>query len=201
MGDFEEVFGAGADCESIIDGFSRSAMREAEEEAEEQRRLNASIWLDAKIEASDYSLYLEDYEAVQQFDKAAQIFEGVFAFAFTRRREGAGYRVIVDRKSHQGQTYFSRSSRIVVVASQDDATDYAARSGAHILEIFQQNMFHQKAELDPLIFDYLDAGLDVVVLGWGLENTILNSRAPFVGWSKMGGFAPITDKNMLKIYY
>lgn len=226
MGDFEDVFGAGADADAIMDGFSRSAMVEICEERKDWDRWAAHVYLLARIEACGYSLYLEDCEAVIAFDRVARHYSGSsFGFAgipFTRVREGAGFRVIVDRASYQ--TYFTRPGRIVVTGSPDEAEAFVAQSAAlvsvfkitttfgssnewssPIMECEQDdgNLNEMAPKLfercgdgrsDPnlSIFDLLDVGQDVAVYGTHL-GIILGMRARFAGWSSGNGLRSIFD--------
>lgn len=228
MGDFEEVFGPGADFSAIVDGISRSAMREAEQEREEWDRFVRSVFVDARIEADGYSLFFKSYDEAIEFEEASKTY-GKFDYSFIRRREGSGFRVEIEKDSRT--SYFRRDGRIIVTASLVEATAFASISTAPIFEAVRpigamKSAFDYEKYGEDLkewskirfrrcisetscqtpdsrdsrsIIEAVDAGLDVVVFGSHLLS-ILEMRTRFIGWYSEKGFAAITDESALLSY-
>jgi hypothetical protein len=222
MSDFERIFGAGADLDSAIDCFSRSAKREAEQNAEQWRQFTESVFVDARIASEGYSLFFESYDAAIIFENASRTY-GEFDYSFVRRREGTGFRVIIDPDSHT--SYFSRSGRGVITKSLADAQNFQSHLAVPIfyterkfidsksasdfeqygldLRGWAQSNFKQLAD-EPIesqmsILDLLDNGRDVLVFGGDLRH-VLELRARFVGWSATAGFSDITSLSMLRSF-
>lgn len=213
MGDFEDVFGAGADADSIIDGFSREAMRhQREEEAQEQAEWEhfvESVFLAAKIEDGDYSIFLNDFAEVEAFDRYAKCFHtGEYEFSFSRRRDGSGYRVFVDRNSYN--RHFTRSGRIVIVPTPEEAMVFSKQSGAEVFDAdalplkptgpsWSTQLRSRWDEPDGRFLELLDVGQEVVLWGWWLE-IVFRSKARFIGWKEKTGFEPIVSASSLRAY-
>lgn len=201
MGDFEDVFGAGADSDGIVDGYSDAAMRyEQRENAKADAQWHSfkvAVFFDARIAAFGYSLYLENYEKVLNFDKIIQDISEYSVILFTRQRDGLGYRVIIKPESHS--SHFTRPGRVIVTKSPEDAEAYSTQFGAPFFPLYKSEPIVINS-IEPKPFDqYLDNGHDIVVFGNQLFN-VLYMGARFIGWSPLCGFRNILEEVSLNSY-
>lgn len=195
MSDFDDVFGADANVESITWGYSGSMLGDMDNDSYQWYRFVEIMLFRAKLIHSNFTMYLPTYDDVKIFDRNSRCdADGSYDFSFQRKRESSGYRVTAS--ASEMLALFPSKGFVVIVRSPSEAIMYAKTSHAVIFEVKQEvgdyrgltkisstylnhsekkeasrDIFQQldRDELrhDVSVFDILDMGGEVVVCGRG----------------------------------